>query len=111
MDGYEIIEKVFWWFLYPLFMIVVLWGCYRRILTLVSKEKREEERRKEERFYHDDDYKIFGFIRKDSWIYKWQKRNQNRIILGLIIAIIILFIIESIFGDAEIIQDLRQKFF
>ena len=111
MDGYEIIEKVFWWFLYPLFMIVVLWGCYRRILTLVSKEKREEELRKEEKFYHDDDYKIFGFIKKDSWVYKWQKRNQNRIILGLIIVIIILFIIESIFGDAEIIQDLRQKFF
>lgn len=110
MDGYEIIVKVFWWFLYPLFMVFVLWVFYRRISTLISKKKREEERRKEERFYHDD-YKIFGFIRKDSWFYKWQKRNQNRIMLGLIIVITILFIIESIFGDAEIIQDLRQKFF
>jgi len=82
MDGYEITVKVFWWFLYPLFMVFLLWFFYRRISTLISKKKREEERIREERFYHDDDYKIFGFIRKDSWVYKWHKRNQYRIILA-----------------------------
>jgi hypothetical protein len=66
------------------------------IVKRVVSVKIEEMGKRDERFYHDDDYKIFGFIRKDSWLYKWQKRNQIGIFLGLIIAIIILFIINYI---------------
>ena len=56
-----------------------------------------------------EEYKFFGIIRQDSRLIKWLKSNSDRIIVVLVVTIIILCVIEYIWGDSEFVLELIRK--
>ena len=98
MDIYEIIEKVFWWILYPGLMILMIAGIVWA--KIPHRSSRDQE-------YHDDkDYKYFFIISNNGKVMKWLRGNSNRIMLTLLILIIVLTAIEYVTGDKEFVKEL-----
>lgn len=56
-----------------------------------------------------EEYKFFGIIRQDSRLIKWLKSNSDRIIVVLVVTIIILCVIEYIWGDSEFVLELIRR--
>lgn len=55
------------------------------------------------------EHKFFGIIRQDNRFLKWLKSNSGRIIVVLIVTIIVLCVIEYIWGDREFVFELIRR--
>ena len=56
-----------------------------------------------------EEYKFFGIIRQNSRFIKWLRSNSDRIIVVLVVTIIILCVIEYIWGDSEFVLELIRR--